>query len=142
MAQPSGNIKSLEGATGIRVLSPFTASRTVERKKVCYCGTTLKRLIQKYGQRHVEQVVELLVATGNETELFSATITAVSDLLHEKPKLLDLGGELYERFDGIDLREMRKIAKEIDRNNVTLVLKTILSIRLYEPLKGSTLRWS
>ena len=109
--------------------------------KVCFCEPTIRMLIKRHGQPHVAQVIELLVSTGNDTELYSATIIAVSDLLIEWPQLLALGGGLYDLFDLFDLSDMRRLAKDANKNNVSKILKAFLYIRLYEVIKGKQLKW-
>ena len=141
MANETGNIRALERATGIRVL-PNTQLHQLGMPKACHCGITLKRLIMKYGQGHIEQVIDLLVETNNSTELYSATIISVADLLHDHPELLDLGGDLYKLFDGIDMAKIKRLARDINQKKISLTMKTLLYARLHEAIKGEPLEWA
>lgn len=142
MPSPTGNIRALERATGIRVL-PNTQLHQLGMPKACHCGITLKRLMVKYGQGHIEQVIDLLCQSrNNSTELYSATITAVADLLHDHPELLQLGGGLYDLFDDIDLGQIKQLAREANQQKQSLIMKTLLFARLHEAIKGKPLAWA
>lgn len=141
MPKPTGNIRALMRATGIRVL-PNTQLHQLGMPKACHCGITLKRLMREYGQSHIEQVIDLLCETGNSTELYSATITAVAELLHDHPELLQLGGGLYELFDKIDMAQIKSLAREANQQKQSLIMKTLLFARLHETIKGKPLAWA
>lgn len=140
MGGSAGNIQALERATGIRVL-PNTQLHQLGMPKACHCGTTLKRLMRRYGQSHIEQVIELMVTTGSASELYSASITAVADLLHEQTVLLNLGGDLFELFDKIDMAEAKRVARKANRHRLSQSIKVVLFLKLNEATEGKLLKW-
>jgi hypothetical protein len=114
MSRPGGhNVLKVTRALGIKVLDARKHSPTSIRPKSCFCMPTLQRVC-RHGEAHLTIVLRLIVETkDNATELWAATITAISELLLTMPHLIDRGFRLFEDFDAIDLAMLRKRAKKV-----------------------------
>lgn len=74
----------------------------------------MRRIGRAHGEGHLALVLRLVVETeGNARELYSETMWAISELLRNRPDLLDRGVVLFDDFDRIDLRATRAMAKSI-----------------------------
>jgi hypothetical protein len=95
-------------------------------------GPTLQRLLDDHGAGHLCIVLRCIVeSTGNETELRSETIWAISDIVLARPDWVDRGLDLLEAFDAIDLKALRLRAKGIlPRHIARVVLGVLLWARL------------
>jgi len=102
---------------GIKVLDASLHSPTSVRPKHCFCLPTLQKVV-RHGEDHLTIVLRLIVETnGNATELWAATITAISELLLAMPWLVERGLDMFDEFDRIDLAALRRRAKAIRRAN-------------------------
>lgn len=107
------NVLRVTRALGIKVLDAALHSPTSVRPKHCYCMPTLQKVVRR-GEGHLTIVLRLIVETkGNATELWAATITAISELLVAMPWLVERGLGLFDQFDRIDLGALRRRAKKI-----------------------------
>lgn len=97
---------------GVRL---YNGARTYHSKRAdreCFSSATLRRIGRTHGEAHLALVLRLIVETnGNEKELYSETLLAISALLEHQPGLIDRGSELFDAFDTIDLSALRKRAK-------------------------------
>lgn len=118
MSKPGGhNVYNVTRPLGIKVLDASLHSPTSVRPKHCYCMPTLQKVV-RHGEAHLTMVLRLIVETkGNATELWAATITAISELLLAMPWLVERGLDLFDEFDRIDLAALRRRAKAIRRAN-------------------------
>lgn len=118
MSKPGGhNVYNVTRPLGIKVLDASLHSPTSVRPKHCYCMPTLQKVV-RHGEAHLTMVLRLIVETkGNATELWAATITAISELLLAMPWLAQRGLDLFDEFDRIDLAALRRRAKAIRRAN-------------------------
>lgn len=118
MSKPGGhNVYNVTRPLGIKVLDAALHSPTSIRPKHCFCMPTLQKVV-RHGEDHLTIVLRLIVETkGNATELWAATITALSELLLAMPWLVERGLDLFEAFDLIDLSVLRRRAKAIRRAN-------------------------
>lgn len=81
-------------------------SPTSVRLRHCFCKSTLRSIGRQHGEAHVALVLRLIVETkGNDTELHSATIKAVSEVVASG--LIEVCSGLFEAMDGISLKTMR-----------------------------------
>lgn len=118
MSKPGGhNVYNVTRPLGVKVLDASLHSPTSVRPKHCYCMPTLQKVV-RHGEAHLTMVLRLIVETkGNATELWAATITAISELLLAMPWLTERGLDLFDQFDRIDLAALRRRAKAIRRTN-------------------------
>lgn len=118
MSKPGGhNVLKVTRPLGIKVLDAALHSPTSVRPKHCFCMPTLQKVV-RHGEDHLTIVLRLIVETkGNATELWAATITAISELLLAMPWLVERGLDLFDAFDLIDLSALRRRAKAIRRAN-------------------------
>lgn len=118
MSKPGGhNVYNVTRPLGIKVLDAALHSPTSVRPKHCFCMPTLQKVV-RHGEAHLTIVLRLIVETkGNATELWAATITAISELLLAMPWLVERGLDLFDAFDLIDLSALRRRAKAIRRAN-------------------------
>jgi hypothetical protein len=111
------NVLRVTRGLGIKVYDAWHHSPTSTKPKACYCMPTLQKVV-RHGEPHLTIVLRLIVETKeNATELWAATITAVSELLLTMPWLAHRGLALFEDFDRIDLAALRRRAKSIRRSN-------------------------
>jgi hypothetical protein len=107
------NVYKVTRALGVKVLDASRHSPTSVRPKHCYCMPTLQKVV-RHGEGHLTMVLRLIVETrGNATELWAATITAISELLLTMPWLIERGLDLFDEFDRIDLGALRRRAKKV-----------------------------
>lgn len=135
MSKPGGhNVLKVTRALGIKVLDAWEHSPTMVRPKHCFCMPTLQKVVQ-HGEPHLTIVLRLIVETkDNATELWAATITAVSELLLSMPWLVDRGLGLFDAFDRIDLAALRRRAKAIRAINlqeVWVIMSALLCDHFY-----------
>jgi len=118
MSKPGGhNVLKVTRPLGVKVLDASLHSPTSIRPKHCFCMPTLQKVV-RHGEEHLTMVLRLIVETrGNATELWAATITAISELLLAMPWLVERGLDLFDQFDRIDLAALRRRAKAIRRAN-------------------------
>lgn len=118
MSKPGGhNVLKVTRPLGVKVLDASLHSPTSIRPKHCFCMPTLQKVV-RHGEEHLTMVLRLIVETrGNATELWAATITAISELLLAMPWLEQRGLDLFDQFDRIDLAALRRRAKAIRRAN-------------------------
>lgn len=139
MSKPGGhNVYNVTRPLGIKVLDAALHSPTSVRPKHCYCMPTLQKVV-RHGEAHLTIVLRLIVETkGNATELWAATITAISELLLAMPWLENWGGRLYDAFDLIDLAALRRHAKRIRgrRGKVWQEMCTLLKDHFNQPAQG------
>ena len=92
----------------------------------------IQQVIQNSGDGHARFVLRCIIESeGNETELRSETIWAVSDVVLARPDWADRGLEFLEAFDAIDLKALRLRAKRIlPRWPARVVLGVLLWERL------------
>lgn len=114
MSKPGGhNVYNVTRPLGIKVLDAALHSPTSVRPKHCYCMPTLQKVV-RHGEAHLTIVLRLIVETkDNATELWAATITAISELLLAMPWLVERGLDLFDQFDRIDLAALRRRAKKV-----------------------------
>lgn len=78
----------------------------------CFSPATLRRIGRAHGSAHLALVLRLVVeTTGNEKELYSETLLAISALLQHQPDLIERGAALFDAFDTIDLADLRQSAR-------------------------------
>jgi hypothetical protein len=97
------------------------------------------KYVRKDGEDHLTIVLRLIVETkDNATELWAATITAISELLLAMPWLEQWGGRLYDAFDLIDLAALRRHAKRIRgrHGKVWQEMCTLLKDHFSQPEQG------
>lgn len=114
MSKPGGhNVYNVTRPLGVKVLDASLHSPTSVRPKHCFCMPTLQKVV-RHGEDHLTIVLRLIVETkGNATELWAATITAISEMLLAMPWLVERGLSLFDEFDQIDLSSLRRRAKKV-----------------------------
>lgn len=139
MSKPGGhNVLKVTRPLGIKVLDASLHSPTSVRPKHCYCMPTLQK-VARHGEPHLTIVLRLIVETrDNATELWAATITAISELLLAMPWLVERGLWLFEAFDMLDLGLLRRHAKRIrgHRGKVWQEMCTLLKDHFNQPDQG------
>jgi hypothetical protein len=133
------NVYNVTRPLGIKVLDAWEHSPTSVRPKHCFCMPTLQKVI-RHGEEHLTIVLKLIVETrDNATELWAATITAISELLLAFPEIVDRGLALFDAFDRIDLAALRRRAKairRINRQEVWLIMFSLLCDHFYSDDQG------
>lgn len=89
----------------IRLFDRRLHSPRGRKARECYCKPTLRRIGRRYGEIHLIQTIRLIVETGNATELYAETISAVSAVVASG--LVQVDGALFDAFDKINLGELR-----------------------------------
>lgn len=140
MTPPGGhNVYKVTRALGIKVMDASQHSPTSVRPKHCFCMPTLQKVV-RHGEPHLTIVLRLIVETrDNATELWAATITAVSELLLAMPWLVERGLDLFDQFDRISLLALRRRAKAIKRTNgqeVWAIMHNLLCDHFYSEAQG------
>jgi hypothetical protein len=140
MSKPGGrNVLKVTRALGVKVLDASLHSPTSVRPKRCFCMPTLQKVV-RHGEAHLTMVLRLIVETkGNATELWAATITAISELLLAMPWLAERGLDLFDAFDRIDMAALRRRAKAIKRANgqeVWAIMFNLLCDHFYSDEQG------
>lgn len=116
-ARVGHNVLKVTRPLGIKVMDAWEHSPTMVRPKHCFCMPTLQKVV-RHGEPHLTIVLKLIVETkDNATELWAATITAISELLLSMPWLEERGLDLFDAYDRIDLAALRRRAKAIKRVN-------------------------
>jgi hypothetical protein len=97
-----------------------------------YAGRTIKALIDNFGAGHATITLRTIVESiGNETELRSETIWAISDVIRARPDWVNRGLAFIEAFDDIDLRALRAKAKAL---RIPCPSRFLLGVLLHERL--------
>ncbi len=97
---------------GVKLFDGGRVYKSVRGAGECFSPATLRRIGRAHGEGHLALVLRLIVETeGNAKELFAETLWAVSELICNRPDLLDRGTALFDAFDGIDLAGLRRQAK-------------------------------
>ena len=139
MSKPGGhNVLKVTRQLGVKVLDASLHSPTSIRPKHCFCMPTLQKVV-RHGEEHLTMVLRLIVETrGNATELWAATITAISELLLAMPWLVERGLDLFDEFDRIDLAALRRRAKKIRgrRQQVWEAMLNLLADHFYSEDHG------
>lgn len=133
------NVLKVTRAMGVKVLDAWEHSPTMTRPKHCFCMPTLQKVVRN-GEPHLAIVLKLIVETkDNATELWAATITAISELLLAMPWLEERGLALFDAFDRIDLAALRRRAKAIRAVNgqeVWTIMFNLLCDHFYSEDQG------
>lgn len=139
MSKPGGhNVHKVARALGVKILDAQKHSPTSARPKTCYCMPTLQKVV-KHGEPHLTIVLRLIVETrDNASELWAATITAISELLLVMPHLINRGFRLFDDFDAIDLGALRRRAKKIKghKQQVWEAMLNLLADHFYSEAQG------
>lgn len=139
MSRPGGHsVTKVTRALGIKVVDAQKHSPTSIRPKTCYCMPTLQKVV-RHGEAHLTMTLRLIVeSAGNASELWAATITAVSELLLSMPHLEERGLALLDEFDRIDLGALRRRAKRIKgrRQQVWQAMLNLLADHFYTDDQG------
>jgi hypothetical protein len=139
MSKPGGrNVYNVTRPLGIKVMDASLHSPTSVRPKHCFCMPTLQKVV-RHGEDHLTMVLKLIVETrDNATELWAATITAISELLLAMPWLVERGLDLFDEFDRIDLAALRRRAKKIKgrHQQVWEAMLNLLADRFYSEDQG------
>jgi len=126
MIRQTGDIHKVLRPLGIRLISAADNSPTMDRRKVCVCRRTLKKIITTQGEGHLSLVLKLIVQSeGNETELYRDTILAMSGLIAAFPELETMP-TLFEWMDELDLHALRWKAKDTKVYPVHKAMQTLL----------------
>lgn len=132
------NVLRVTRALGVKVLDASLHSPTSVRPRHCFCMPTLQRVV-RHGEDHLTIVLRLIVETkDNATELWAATITAISELLLAMPWLEDRGLKLFDEFDRIDLAALRRRAKKVKgrHQQVWETMLNLLADHFYSEAQG------
>jgi len=137
MMQPfTGDIHRVIRPLGIKLVSADDYRANMDRTKVCCCRATLKKIARTQGEGHLSLVLKMIVETdGNECELYSDTILAVSGLFASFPELERMN-TLYDWFDGIDLHSLRWKAKDSKVYPVHKAMQTLLVLEFWTAIHG------
>lgn len=125
-------------AVGITIINNNIRALPMQTK----AKETIRRLIDSHGAGHAIITLRAIVESdGNERELRSETIWAVSDCILARPDWAGRGLEFIEAFDSIDLRALRRQAKDIlPEHRARIVLGVLLWERLQRALGGNVPR--
>lgn len=97
---------------GVRLYNGARTYHSKRAERECFSPATLRRIGRSHGAAHLALVLRLVVETcGNERELYSETLLAISALLDHQPGLIERGSELFDAFDAIDLSALRERAR-------------------------------
>lgn len=136
MPRPVGDIHKVIRPLGIRLVDVSEHSPTMDRRKVCACRRTLRKLINAHGEGHLSLVLKLIVQSeGNSTELYRDTILAVSGLIASFPEI-EAMPTLFDWMDELDLHDMRWKAKDTRVYPVHKAMQTLLVVYFEEAIKG------
>jgi hypothetical protein len=103
-----------------------------DRERQTHAGRTIETLIANYGAGHATITLRAIVESiGNEWELRSETIWAVSDVVRARPDWPNRGLEFIEAFDAINLKALRVKAKGI---RIPCPSRFLLGVLLHERL--------
>jgi hypothetical protein len=103
-----------------------------DRDRQTHAGRTIETLIENYGAGHATITLRAIVESiGNETELRSETIWAISDIVIARPDWPNRGLAYIEAFDDIDLKALRAKAKAI---RIPCPSRFLLGVLLHERL--------
>jgi hypothetical protein len=90
---------------------------------------TLRKIAAAHGDGHLSIVIKAIKANPDHAlELWSETISAISEVLIAFPDLEERGGLLLDQFEAIDLRAMRLRAKgaAIGRATAAMAMTVLL----------------
>lgn len=134
-----GNLWAVTRERGITLKSGREHSPAASRIRVTFARKTLRRLLDKHGERHVELVLDAILGDqrgrtrnreGNAAELYGATIQAVSELLRRHPQLAT--GDVPSLLREIDLGALRRRAKAMNAGPVSATMLTLLTMVLVD----------
>lgn len=106
--RPKGRLDALADQLGIRII-PCRRRRRASHET--HARGALKLIVAEHGEGHLVTVIRCIRQTnGNQWELWSETLLAISDVLAMRPDWRDAGGALLDAFDQIPLQELRSAA--------------------------------
>ena len=120
----------------------YIPSTAVRRRgpRSTHCAHVVARLIRSRGVEHVTIALRTIVESeGNEGELVSDTIGAVSDVIRAHPRWVGLGLQWLETFDAIDLAAIRRTAKVANVQPLRVGIATLIAVELEKILGPSKL---
>lgn len=106
------DIHKIARQCGVRLYDGGRTYHSNRSAGACFSPATLRRIGRARGAAHLALVLRLVVETaGNEKELYSETLLAISALLQHQPDLIERGAALFDAFDTIDLGDLRQSAR-------------------------------
>ena len=106
------DVYSIARQCGVRLYNGSNRYKGSRGNRDCFSAATLRKIASRHGAGHLALVLRLIVETkDNAAELYAETITALSALMEYDPMLVEKGGQLFDLFDEIDLKSIRKRAR-------------------------------
>ncbi|WAP69319.1 hypothetical protein [Jiella pelagia] len=126
--RPKGRLDVLADQLGIRII-PCRRRRRASHET--HARGAMKLIIAEHGEGHLVTVVRCIRQTnGNQWELWSETLLAISDVLAMRPDWRDAGGALLDAFDQIPLKALRETAVALRPWPVRHTLRGLIFARL------------
>ncbi len=112
MPRTVGDIHKVIRPLGIKLVDAVDYRANMDRRKVCTCPRTLRKVINHHGEGHLSLVLKLIVQSeGNDAELYRDTILSLSGLLADFPQI-EAMPTLFDWMDELDLNAARWEAKD------------------------------
>lgn len=103
------DIYKVARACGVILRDSADHSPTSRRPRECFCKPAVRRIGRAHGEAHLAMCFRLIVETeDNAGELYAETLTAVSMMLASG--LVDMGSDIFDALDVIDLGALRRWA--------------------------------
>jgi hypothetical protein len=127
------DIHQIARQCGVRLYNGARRYHSNRGLRECFSPATLRRIGRAHGAAHLALVLRLIVETrGNERELYSETLSAISSLLEHQPRLIERGSALFDAFDTIDLAALRRHARSM---RCGLPLGHVMRVLLWQELE-------
>lgn len=132
----SNKISNKKGALD-RLLDPLGIKLVSVRRRrgsaQSHARATMKTIRTRHGDGFLVFVLRTIAQTkGNRNQLNSDTISAIADIFEKRPDWMELGGQILDTFDQIDLAQLRLDAVGLRPWPVRLTLRTMI----YQKIKG------
>ena len=130
-ARAKGALDALLDGVGIRVRPVYRRRGPAET----HARATLHEVRNRMGDGHLLLTLRCIRQTkSNRDELWSETIGAISDVLEQRPRWAERGGDLLDAFDTIDLRALRTQATRLRPWEVRKTLRAFIFVELRQRL--------
>lgn len=120
---PKGSLDRLVEPLGIKLVS------LNKRRKLgqCHARATLKAIRQSHDDGFLVFILRVIRQTnGNRDALQADIIGAISDIFDYRPEWMELGSQILDIFDEIDLADLRKQAMTFKPWPVRATLRILL----------------
>lgn len=112
-AKHTCNIYRVARQCGVRLYNGHLHSPTSRRPMDCYCKNAVRHVGQEYGEPHLKLCLMLITGTPeNATEIYEDLLKAIAAMMASHPDL-EKEPDFVERFNAIDLAELRRRARRM-----------------------------